>query len=826
MLDLYNIIEKKVVDSYKKEIIKIIPLIKSRVLRYLHCCDDIKEYESCVNKNITQLDELFIKQRSIELKQNNQINEAELIVDAIALAILALRKKHGILLHDEQVMAAIIMYGYKKETNIFAEVKTGEGKTYISLLVAYLNSLRGNVHIMTSNPILAERDYNNNLEIFEMLGVDVGLIKHEQNIEEKKETYKKSIVYSDSHEMVFDYLRDLHEINKDKKVHNCHDTLIIDEVDNVLLDQGATPIVLSNNQPSGDNYDNIKTMMIKIEMFVNKLDKKYIEYEDNDVSLTDEGFDYFYKIFNIKNNESLWLLMLNSVLKANYFISSNKEVIFKNENMDFEILSQTTGFPLKDQNYSEPLLTYAIKIHQIYLKCKRESMSDENITNKMNQISLDSENLVLQEINYAKYLSLYERFTGMSGTIIHSKDAFSSIYGAEVIDIPLHSGLNRVDNPLEVFPYYIDKDYRMKQIIDEEIKERPILIKANSIEEANRIYKFLSNSKKSGRLSANINLLTAENVMESEKIIYNAGKKNQITVVTDVAGRGTDFKLDEMVSKYGLCVINTNLSIVRVEQQFFGRSGRQGQNGISYSLTSLDEDIYQKYENIFKDNFNNKYDKEETEEKKNAVLIDFVLNVQKLEEEIIIKKIEENNKIHSILYSVTDIYNLLKSRAIKSQKLDVFFEFDSVKPLNEKERLILNNIDFQESLRYIDKLWLEVYNELLMLVKEPKWMNLDENELTHKLIKKCHEIFNNFMSKILGILRNKIDDELIVLDNIKNLSSDIDDEVIMFLLSNCYKILKFNILKCKNEEMLRTNVINLINDMKIVKKGGIDVYVK
>ena len=490
----------------------------------------------------------------------------EIVVPAMALAREACKRGINEKPFRVQIIGALaIFYG-----NI-AEMKTGEGKTLTTVLAAYVNALSNEgVHVVTTNEYLSQRNAEWMKPIYDLLGVSVGVNLRDLTSEQKQEVYNCDITYSTNNEVGFDYLRDNMVVRKEDRVQRPLNFCIIDEVDSILIDEARTPLIISGGKMQSNN------LYIDADRAVKHL-KEEIDYnvdaKTKSVSLTAEGSKKIEKILNISNlydiNNAVMVHHLNQALKANYGFA--KDVDYVVENDEVVIVDQFTGRLMHGRQYSEGL-------HQA-IEAK------EGVT-------INAETRTMATITFQNLFRMYKKLSGMTGTAKTEEEEFRNIYNMYVICIPTNKPVVREDLADLV---YATEQGKYKAIINT-IKEinktgRPILIGTISVESNER----LSNLLKKAGLKHEV--LNAKNHEREADIIAKAGEKGAITLAINMAGRGTDIKLGEGVRELGgLCVIGTERHEARrIDNQLRGRSGRQGDPGMSQFFVSFEDDLMRRF---------------------------------------------------------------------------------------------------------------------------------------------------------------------------------------------------------------------------------------
>jgi len=520
------------------------------------------------------------------LQEGREINSV--IPESFALvreaASRVLNERH----YDAQLVGGIFLHEGK-----IAEMKTGEGKTLVSTLPAYLNALIGKgVHIVTVNDYLAKRDSVWMGKIFNLLGLTTGCITNELDDLERKKNYGYDITYATNNELGFDYLRDNMKYDLTEMVQRDHHYCIVDEVDSILIDESRTPLIISGKSEDKSNY------YLLSNRFINKLQK--IDYEidekNKNAILTDAGIDKIEKLAIhdgvLKNNnfydpQNLNLVHhVNQSLKANFLFNKDIDYIIKENKV--QIIDEFTGRILDGRRFSDGL-------HQ-------------SIEAKEN-VEIQEENQTLASITYQNYFRLYRKLSGMTGTALTEAEEFYDIYRLNVISVPTNRPMVRKDSNDQIFRTEKEKYLAItNKIIDCHTKKQPVLVGTTSIEKSEKISKNLIEKK------IKHNVLNAKQHEMEAKIIAEAGKIGAITIATNMAGRGTDIQLggnkefrdvdnqkelfqieaDKNKVKLlgGLCIVGTERhESRRIDNQLRGRSGRQGDPGSSIFYISLEDEL-------------------------------------------------------------------------------------------------------------------------------------------------------------------------------------------------------------------------------------------
>ncbi len=571
----------------------------------------------------------------------------DILPEAFAVVREAAVRTVGMRHFDVQVLGAIVLHQGK-----IAEMKTGEGKTLVATMPAYLNALSGEgVHIVTVNDYLAKRDREWMGPVYEFLGLKVGVLQHDQGFSEKKEAYLADITYGTNNEFGFDYLRDNMALQEEELVQRGHNYAIIDEVDSILIDEARTPLIISG--PSEGSVD----IYYKANLVAKRL-KRDIDFEVDEktknVTLKEEGVKKAEELFKVSNlydpSNSDLLHALIQALKAHNLFKRDVDYIVKDG--EVIIVDEFTGRLMFGRRYSDGL-------HQA-IEAKEG-------------VKIKKENQTLATITLQNYFRMYKKIAGMTGTAKTEEEEFLEIYGMEVMVIPTNKPMIRIDYPDVV---YRTKKEKFDRII-EEIKEshekgRPVLVGTTSIENSEKISKMLK------RLSIPHAVLNAKYHEKEAQIIAKAGEKGAVTIATNMAGRGTDIVLGEgVVELGGLYVIGTERhESRRIDNQLRGRSGRQGDPGASRFFLSLEDDLLRLFGGDMLSNIMNKLNIEEGTPIEHPLISRAIERAQKRVEarnfEIRKQLLEYDNvmeKQRNIIYS--ERMKVLRQKDIKHHILDM-----------------------------------------------------------------------------------------------------------------------------------------------------------
>jgi len=542
-------------------------------------------------------DEAFASLRG-NLKLSYADDTQQLLPHAFAATREASMRATGLRHFDSQMLGGISL----AEGNI-AEMKTGEGKTLVATLPAYLNAIQDKkVILVTVNDYLAQRDAEWMRPVYEFLGLTVGVIHSNQNMDEKKAAYQCDIIYATNGELGFDYLRDNMALRDEDKAQCSLDFAIIDEVDSILIDEARTPLIISGpSNESADYYLQIKKIIPKLkqqlregtedEPLLNEEIGHYmIDEKSRSVELTDEGYveveNYLEGLGLLQSEDSLYsvsnikiMRYVNATLKAAYLFKKNVHYLVRNQ--EVLLIDEHTGRTMPGRRMSEG-------IHQA-LECK------ENVV-------IQRESQTLASTTYQNFFRLFKQLSGMTGTADTEAAEFAEIYGLNVSIIPTNKPMARMDNEDLVF---LTKEAKFKALIEEiellQAKDAPILVGTASVESSEIVSELLTSKKIAHQV------LNAKQHEREAEIIANAGRSGVVTIATNMAGRGTDIVLGgkqsegdtEWVQRHqkvldagGLHILGTERhESRRIDNQLRGRSGRQGDPGYSKFFLSLEDDL-------------------------------------------------------------------------------------------------------------------------------------------------------------------------------------------------------------------------------------------
>ncbi|MDD4356626.1 MAG: preprotein translocase subunit SecA [Smithellaceae bacterium] len=540
---------------------KIVGTKNDRELKRLSVLlDEVNHFE----KELIQLSDAELQAKTAYFREKLQsgLTLDDILTQAFAVAREASRRTLMMRPFDVQVIGGITLHEGK-----IAEMKTGEGKTLAATMPLYLNALEGKgCHVVTVNDYLARRDAEWMSPIYHFLGLTVGVVVHGMDDDERRVAYAADITYGTNNEFGFDYLRDNMKFSLDDYVQREFNFAIVDEVDSILIDEARTPLIISGaSEESTDKYYKINQIIPRL-----KKEKDYtIEEKSKTVVLTEEGVSSVEKYLNVQNlyePRNIEIVHhVNQALKAHTLFKRDVDYLVKDGQVI--IVDEFTGRVMPGRRYSDGL-------HQA-LEAKEK-------------VKIERENQTLAAITFQNYFRMYKKLAGMTGTADTEAEEFKKIYNLEVLVIPTNMPMIREDHNDLI---YKTEEEKIQAVI-EEVKtlnkaKRPVLIGTISIEKSELLSKYLS------RAGVKHHVLNAKNHEREAEIVAQAGQPGQVTISTNMAGRGTDIKLGENVAQLGgLHILGTERhESRRIDNQLRGRSGRQGDMGSSRFYLSLEDDL-------------------------------------------------------------------------------------------------------------------------------------------------------------------------------------------------------------------------------------------
>lgn len=693
----------KIFGSYsEREVKRIIPIV-----------DRIEALES----EIKALSDETLRGKTEEFKERVRKGETldDILPEAFAVVREASVRTLGMRHFREQLIGGIVLHQGR-----ISEMKTGEGKTLVATLPAYLNALSGNgVHIVTVNDYLAKRDREWMGQIYEFLGLSIGVILHNLTPDERRVAYNSDITYGTNNEFGFDYLRDNMVIYKEEMVQRKLNFAIVDEVDSILIDEARTPLIISGEGEKSTEFYKVADYFVKTLI---KEKDFTIDEKAHSAMLTDEGVKKAEKYFHLENYADAANMEIqhhvSQALKGNYVMKIDKDYMVKDG--EVIIVDEFTGRLMEGRRYSDGL-------HQA-IEAKEG-------------VKVERESKTLATITFQNYFRMYTKLSGMTGTALTEEMEFREIYGLDVIVIPTHEAIQRTDHPDVIYKTVRGKYNAIVEDIAESYKKgQPVLVGTVSIEKSEELSAFL---KKKG---VPHQVLNAKYHEKEAEIVAHAGEKSMVTIATNMAGRGTDIKLGEGVDNLGgLKIIGTERhESRRIDNQLRGRSGRQGDPGSSRFYISLEDDLMRIFGSERLQGIVDKLGLGEDEAIESKMVTKAIENAQ--------KKVEGNNfDIRKTLLGYDDVMNkqreiiykqraqVLEGQTIKSEIEDmlrdvVYSAVDShITGVEESFKDDLKNlINFMEDLFVPHK-----------SVTLEELEALSNDEIKEKYLSKAMEIYNS-----------------------------------------------------------------------------------
>ena len=541
---------EKIFGTYSEREVKKLQLIADKI--------------EALDDSMQSLSDEQLQAKTIEFKDRISKGESldSLLPEAFAVCREAssrvLGKKH----FRVQLLGGMVLHQGR-----IAEMKTGEGKTLVATLPAYLNALTGKgVHVITVNDYLAKTQMEEMGVLYSFLGLTTGCIIHGITPQQRREAYGCDITYGTNNEFGFDYLRDNMVIHMADRVQRELNLCIVDEVDSILIDEARTPLIISGMGDKSTKFYNVADNFVKT--LINEKDFN-VDEKASAVLLTDDGIVKAEKYFGIENYADSQNLELQhyvtQALKANYTMKADKDYMVKDN--EIVIIDEFTGRLMEGRRYSDGL-------HQA-IEAKEG-------------VKIQRESKTLATITFQNYFRMYAKLSGMTGTALTEENEFREIYNLDVIVIPTNRPVQRIDKSDMV---YKNESGKYKAIIEEIVKahekNQPVLVGTASVDKSEYISSLL---KKRG---IKHQVLNAKYHAQEAEIISHAGELGMVTIATNMAGRGTDIKLGEGVREVGgLKVLGTERhESRRIDNQLRGRSGRQGDPGESIFFISLEDDL-------------------------------------------------------------------------------------------------------------------------------------------------------------------------------------------------------------------------------------------
>ena len=640
---------------------------------------------NAMEDSIKQLSDASLTAKTDEFKRrlNNGETLDDILPEAFAVVREASRRVLGMRHFDVQLLGGMVLH-----SGNIAEMKTGEGKTLVATLPVYLNALTGKgVHVITVNDYLAKRDSEWMGKLYHALGLSVGLIVHDLDFAQRKQAYAADITYGTNNEFGFDYLRDNMVIHAEQMVQRPLHYCIVDEVDSILIDEARTPLIISG--PGERSTDHYYTMAKVVPKLIK--DEDYtIDEKAKTIAPTEQGIAKVEKMLNVENlydSENLeYNHLLVQALRAHAMMVRDKDYVVKDG--EVVIVDEFTGRLMFGRRYSDGL-HQAIEAKE-GLKVERESQT-------------------LAAITFQNYFRMYDKLAGMTGTAKTEEQEFIKIYGLEVFVIPPNKQIQRVDMADVI---YKTKTAKYRAVINEIQKRyangQPLLVGTTSIAQSEELSHMLK------KLGIPHNVLNAKFHEKEAEIVAQAGQKGQVTIATNMAGRGTDIVLGEGVPELGgLHIIGTERhESRRIDNQLRGRSGRQGDPGSTQFFLSLEDDLMRIFGSDSISKIMDKMGMEENEEIQSSLVTKSIEKAQ--------KKVENRNfNIRKYILEYDDVMNQQREVLYDQRRRILMGEDLKEQILSMTDRIILDAMnqfadeklypeewDFPGMLKYLESYYL------------------------------------------------------------------------------------------------------------------------
>lgn len=677
----------------------------------------VEEQINPLEASLKNLSDASLAHKTVEFKNRLANGETldDILPEAFAVVREASRRVLGMRQYDVQLIGGMVLH-----SGNIAEMCTGEGKTLVAVAPVYLNALEGKgAHVITVNDYLAKRDSEWMGQVYKFLGLSVGLIVHDLDFNQRKIAYNSDVTYGTNNEFGFDYLRDNMVTRLDQMVQRPLHYCLIDEVDSILIDEARTPLIISGpGQKSTDMYYTVAKLVPKLEKDVDYT----IDEKQKTVAPTEAGVAKMEKLLHVDNLYDTKNLELNHIfnqaLRAETMMKRDRDYVVKDG--EVIIVDEFTGRMMYGRRYSDGL-HQAIEAKE-GCKVERESQT-------------------LATITFQNYFRMYDKLAGMTGTAKTEEQEFIKIYGLEVFQIPTNKPIRRVDLPDAI---YKTKRGKIRAVV-REVKRRhatgqPILIGTTSIEQSEELSHYL---KKEGIVH---NVLNAKYHEKEAMIVAQAGQKGQVTIATNMAGRGTDIVLGDGVAELGgLAIIGTERhESRRIDNQLRGRAGRQGDPGSSQFFLSLDDDLLRIFggDNIKK--FMEKMGLDEDEEIKSKMVSNAIRKAQQRVEnrnfetrKYVLEYDDVMNQQRQVLYEQRR--RILEGEDMKDQIIRMVDELiNHAMNTYADEKLYPEEWDLAELIKYCEKYFL-VPGEITVEQIE----DMSREEIQKLLVKTAHDTYES-----------------------------------------------------------------------------------
>ena len=645
-----------------------------------------------------------------------------LLPEVFALVREAARRVLGMRHYDVQLVGGMVLHKGK-----IAEMKTGEGKTLVATLPVVLNALTGKgVHVVTVNDYLARRDAQWMGQLYGFLGLSTGVIIHDMDDEERKAAYNADITYGTNNEFGFDYLRDNMKFYASQLVQRGHNFAIVDEVDSILIDEARTPLIISGAaDESVDMYRTVDAVVCRLTPEHYTIDEKA-----RTAMLTDAGVARCEELLNVDNlfdpaNITAQHHVMQS-LKAHLVFKRDVDYIVQNDQV--VIVDEFTGRLMAGRRYSDGL-------HQA-LEAKEH-------------VTVAAENQTLASITFQNYFRLYDKLSGMTGTADTEAVEFHQIYNLEVVSIPPNRPMIRKDYPDLIYRSRQEKfDAIVDAIVELHQREQPVLVGTISIETSEML------SQRLTKLGIPHSVLNAKQHEKEAEIVAQAGQKGKVTIATNMAGRGTDIVLGEgVVDLGGLHILGTERhESRRIDNQLRGRSGRQGDPGVSRFYLSLEDDLMRLFGGERVTTIMNTLRTPEDMPIESKMISNVIESSQ--------KRVESRNfSVRKSVLSFDDVMN--RQRELIYKQRDQVLDGENLKPVILKmlDECIAESIDFYcpKALSHSDWNIAGLREKFLGWLTTPEDFvdGFDREDAKEELIERGHKIYDE-REELMGVDENGV----------------------------------------------------------------------
>ncbi|MBQ6429841.1 MAG: preprotein translocase subunit SecA [Acidaminococcaceae bacterium] len=590
---------------------------------------------NALEPDMERMSDANLQAKTSEFKLRLQKGETldDILPEAFAVVREASKRVTGMRHFDVQLIGGVVLHRGK-----ISEMRTGEGKTLVATLPVYLNALTGKgVHVVTVNDYLARRDSIDMGRIYNFLGLSVGLIVHEIDFPERKAAYQADITYGTNNEFGFDYLRDNMVVDKDQMVQRELNYCIVDEVDSILIDEARTPLIISG---PGEKSADLYKVIARIVANMKEGEDYTVDEKQKQVAPTEAGIAKAEKALGVSNLYDTehgvdFSHHIMCAIKAKTLMIRDRDYVVKDG--EVIIVDEFTGRLMYGRRYSEGL-------HQA-IEAKEG-------------VVVQRESQTLATITFQNYFRMYKKLAGMTGTAKTEEQEFQKIYGLDVIVIPTNKPMIRTDYPDVIYKTKAAK-YRavVKEIVELHKSGQPVLVGTTSITQSEDLSALL---KKQGIPH---NVLNAKYHEKEAMIVADAGQPGQVTIATNMAGRGTDIVLGEGVAeKGGLHILGTERhESRRIDNQLRGRCARQGDPGSSRFYLSLEDDLMRLFGSDKIKGMMDKLGMEEDEPIENKIVTSSIENAQ--------KKVEERNfNIRKMVLEYDDVMNQQREVIYKERR--------------------------------------------------------------------------------------------------------------------------------------------------------------